>query len=38
MENHNPTQNQRVLDYMHKHGSITQIEALRDIGVMLLAS
>ena len=38
MENHNPTQNQRVLDYMHKHGSITQIEALRDIGVMRLAS
>ena len=38
MENHNHTQNQRVLDYMHKHGSITQIEALRDICVMLLAS
>lgn len=38
MENHNPTQNQRVLDYMHKHGSITQIEVLRDIGVMRLAS
>lgn len=38
MENHNPTQNQIVLDYMHKHGSITQIEALRDIGVMRLAS
>ena len=38
MENHNPTQNQRVLDYMQKHGSITQIEALRDICVMRLAS
>ena len=38
MKHHNPTQNQRVLDYMHKHGSITQIEALRDIGVMRLAS
>ena len=38
MENHNPTQNQRVLDYMHKHGSITQIEVLRDIGGMHLAS
>lgn len=38
MENHNHTQNQRVLDYMHRHGSLTQIEALRDIGVLHLAS
>lgn len=37
-ENSNPTQNMRVLDYMDKHGGITQIEALRDCGVMRLAS
>ena len=35
---HKPTQNQRILDYMDKHGSITQIEALRHCGVMRLAS
>lgn len=38
MENSRPTQAQRVLDYMKDFGSITQIEALRDIGVMRLAS
>lgn len=38
MEHHNSTQNQRILEYMRKNGSITQIEALRDIGVMRLAS
>lgn len=32
------TQNERVLQYMHDYGSITQIEALRDLGVMRLAS
>ena len=32
------TQAQRVLDYIDKYGSITQIEALQDIGVMRLAS
>ena len=36
--NSNPTQAQRVLDYMKCFGGITQIEALRDIGVMRLAS
>ena len=36
--NHCPTQNQRILDYLDKWGSITQIEALRDISVMRLAS
>lgn len=36
--NSNPTQAQRVLDYMSKHGGITQFEALREIGVMRLAS
>ena len=32
------TQAERVLDYMEQFGSITQIEALRDIGCMRLAS
>lgn len=35
---HKPTQNERILDYIQKFGSITQIEALRDLGVMRLAS
>lgn len=33
-----PTQNQRILDYIDEFGSITQLEALRDLGVMRLAS
>ncbi len=37
-ENSNPTQCQRVLDYIETHGSITQYEALKDISVMRLAS
>lgn len=32
------TQAQRVLDYMDKFGSITQLEAFLDLGVMRLAS
>lgn len=32
------TQNDRILDYMDKFGSITQWEAMRDLGVMRLAS
>lgn len=32
------TQAERVLDYMEKFGSITQYEALQDLGVMRLAS
>lgn len=36
--NHKPTQNQRILDYINEFGSITQLEALRDLGVMRLAS
>jgi hypothetical protein len=32
------TQAQRVLDYIDQFGSITQLEALRDLGVMRLAS
>lgn len=38
MTNSNPTQAQRVLDYMNEHGSITQIEALNCLAVMRLAS
>lgn len=34
----NPTQNQRILDYLDSHGSITQLEALRELGVFRLAS
>ena len=36
--NSNPTQAQRVLDYMSEHGGITQFEALNALGVMRLAS
>lgn len=32
------TQSERVLNYMREFGSITQIQALRDLGVMRLAS
>ena len=32
------TQAQRVLEYIQETGSITQLEALREIGVMRLAS
>lgn len=32
------TQAQRVLDYIDDFGSITQFEAIRDLGVMRLAS
>lgn len=35
---HKPTQNQRILKYIDEFGSITQLEALRDLGVMRLAS
>lgn len=34
----NPTQNERILNYINRFGSITQLEALRDLGVMRLAS
>lgn len=37
-KNTNPTQNQRIIDYMMEFGSITQLQALRDLGVMRLAS
>ena len=35
---HKPTQNQRILDYIERHGSITALEAMRDIGCMRLAA
>jgi hypothetical protein len=35
---HKPTQNERIIDYIERFGSITQLEALRDLGVMRLAS
>lgn len=35
---HKPTQNQRILDYIAEFGGITQLEALRDLGCMRLAS
>lgn len=38
MENSRPTQTQRVLQYIEDFGSITQFEALQDLGVMRLAS
>jgi K+-sensing histidine kinase KdpD len=33
-----PTQNERILNYIEEFGSITQLYALRDLGVMRLAS
>lgn len=38
MANSNPTQAQRVLEYIEEHGSITQHEALLDLGIARLAS
>ena len=38
MQHHKPTQNERIIDYINEFGSITQFEALRDLGVMRLAS
>ena len=38
MEHSRPTQVQRIHDYMTMYGGITQFEALRDLGVMRLAS
>jgi hypothetical protein len=34
---HIPKQNERILDYMDKHGSITQFEAYQ-LGILRLAS
>ena len=32
------TQGERIVDYMKEFGGITQLEAIRDLGVMRLAS
>jgi len=34
----NPTQNQRIIEYLDSYGSITQLEALNKLGIMRLAS
>ena len=33
-----PTQNERILEYIREFGSITQLDALKELGVMRLAS
>lgn len=33
-----PKQTERVLDYMRRHGSITTLDAILDLGVLRLAS
>lgn len=38
MNGRKTTQAERVLEYIEQFGSITQFEALRDLGVMRLAS
>lgn len=38
MQHSKPTQNERILRYINEFGSITQLEALKDLGVMRLAS
>ena len=35
---HIPSQNQRILEYINEFGSITALEAMRDLGVYRLAS
>lgn len=32
------TQNQRLIEYMTEHGSITPLEAMTELGIMRLAS
>lgn len=36
--NKRPNQCERIIEYIKQFGSITQLEALRDLGVMRLAS
>ena len=35
---HKPSQNERIIKYMHRFGSISQFEAFQDLGIMRLAS
>ena len=38
MDNRKPTQEARVLHFMARYGSITQLESLEELGVLRLAS
>lgn len=38
MQHHKPTQNEMILDYMDEFGSISPLEAIRDLSVLRLAS
>jgi hypothetical protein len=38
MEHKRPKQVERIKDYLQRYGSITQLEALKDLGIMRLAS
>lgn len=38
MENKRPTQCDKIVAYLRQFGTITQLDALRDLGVMRLAS
>ena len=38
MTHSKPTQNERILEYINEYGSITQLDALKELGVMRLAS
>lgn len=38
MQLHKPSQNERIIDYIERFGSITQLEAQHDLGVARLAS
>ena len=38
MDNRRPTQAARVLHFMARYGSITQLESLEELGVLRLAS
>jgi hypothetical protein len=35
---HKPTQNERIISYLNEFGSITWLEAARDLGIARLAS
>lgn len=37
-EHSKPTQNERVVQYIEDYGSITQLDAIRDLGAMRLTS
>lgn len=37
-KNERPNQVERILDYLSRHGSITQFEAISELGILRLAS